>query len=127
MAKGAIQRIARRRVGRGRGLVVVRQMARLTGWVGQRIVVVDVARGAGDAHVRPRQGEPSGSVIENGAGPTRRIVASLASGGESGRSVWRSGRPVVVCLVAAITIGRGIGEIPVQVAGGTWHCQMKAR
>lgn len=107
--------------------VVIGRVTSLTSRVGQRIVVVDVACGAGDGHVRTRQRESRSRVIENDTSPTRGAVAGCASGGEPGRRVrWRI-RSVVVWLVAPVTIRWRRRETPVQVARRAWHGQMKTR
>ena len=86
-----------------RGAGVILLMARVTQGAVQRIVVVDVAIGAGAGRygVRAGQLEAGGCVIESGVGPENRVVARFTSGREGCRNVvHRSCRVVVVGLVA---------------------------
>jgi hypothetical protein len=96
------------------GRVVVVQVTRDAGRVGEVVIVVDVALAALGRGVRAGQREAGGGVIELTIGPQHRVMAILAGRGEAQLDVvnGRSGR-VVVVLVTRYA-GR-IGEVVVVV------------
>jgi len=82
---------------------VVLLVARVTKCAIQRIVVVDMAIGAGTGRdcVRVGQRETCRRVVKLAIGPLDGVVTGITSGREPGRRVgYRCGRVVVVGLVA---------------------------
>jgi len=75
--------------------------------------------------VRSGQWESGGCVIEYHARPAGCGMASLAGSCEACCCVRWSIGAVVVRFVAPVTIGRGIGEIPVQMTGSTGNGHVK--
>ena len=65
-------------------------------------------------------------MIESRSCPTGRVVARLASGGETRGRVRGCGRRVVVRLVAAIAVSWRRRVITVQMAGRASHSHMSA-
>ena len=93
-----------RLVARVRGVVVIGLMAADTrDWQG-RVVAVHVAvRALARWHcVRTRQWECRVGMVEGGVGPDRRVMAQLARGRESRRSMGGIGRPRIILLMTRV-------------------------
>jgi len=97
---------AYRRVGRTVGLVEIGLVASdaVSGQSG--VVIVDVALGAGDLGVGAGKWELSLAVVEGSAGPSRRVVALRAGGGEADGRVRRTVGFIKVGLVAPVAVSR---------------------
>ena len=83
MTQSAIRGEARSYVIRIRRPREVGLVAAIAGGRQSRVVVVDMALRARHAHVRSRQRERSGVVIERGLGPGSRVMARFAGRGET--------------------------------------------
>jgi len=114
-----------RRIG---GATVILLVARIAERAVQRIVVVDVAVGAGARRhgVLSGQLESGAGVVEGAVRPLHGVVAGFARRGESGRDmVHRRQGVVVVRLVTRDAGGAGQVVVVVDVAIGAlarWHC-----
>jgi len=97
--------------------LVIRQVARYAGRVGQVVVVLLVAVGAlARGHgVHSRQGEAGGAVIELGIHPSRCVMTLFASGRETGVR-HGTGRTVEILLVARNASSVGDVVVVVDVA-----------
>lgn len=97
MAGLACRRKTRRGViGIGR-VVVVRLVAAYTSRVGDAVVAVDVALGAGDGcRVEACQRPPRGRVIEPSVDPQNRVMAGLTCGRETRRNMIHGRLGIVV-------------------------------
>src|ERR1019366_2535988 len=106
-------------VRRIRGAVVILQVTGDARRAVQGVVVVDVAVGAlaRRNRVRSRKSKPGGGVVEHSVDPLHGVVAGFAGGGEA-RVRHRSGRVVVVFLVARYAGGAGQVVVVVHVAVG---------
>jgi len=93
-----------RLVARVRGVVVIRLMAADTRDRQSRVVAVHVTVSAlARRHcVRTRQRECRVGVVEGGVGPDCSVVAQLARGRESRRSMGGIGRARVILLMAGV-------------------------
>ena len=93
-----------RLVARVRRVVVIRLMAADTRDRQSRVVPVYVAvRALARRHcMRTRQRECRVRVVEGGVGPDRRVVAQLAGGRESRRSMGGIGRPRIILLMTRV-------------------------
>jgi len=116
---GAVARFTGRRessgrVRRGVGVVVIDLVAPNAIGRQRRVVVVDMASGAGHGDVRPGQRKLGCVVIEGRAGPVRSAVAGLTCGCEADRRMRRRVGVVEIGLMAAYA---GCGERPVVSAG----------
>jgi len=140
VASGAVRRRERRpcrRVYRIVGLLPRRQMAAGISAIDrrnrQRIIIVDVARGAGDVGVTVGQWKPGRVVVKRRRQPARRGVAGRAVGqgerGSSGRvngvGGLLPGRQVASGVTAIGGRDRQI-VVVIDVAGGARHAGMAA-
>jgi len=93
-----------RLVARVRGVVVIRLVAADTRDRQSRVVAVHVTVSAlARRHcVRTRQRECRIGMVEGGVGPDRRVVAQLARGRESRRSMGGIGRPRIILLMTRV-------------------------
>jgi hypothetical protein len=91
--------------------------------------VVDVARRARNAYVRPGQREPRLVVVELGAVPRRCGVTGGAGRGEVRRNVVRIAGTREVRLVAAVAIGgqRWVVIVDVTLSAGDRHVRARQR
>jgi hypothetical protein len=116
VAQSAIGGESRGHVSGIRGSGKVRLVAAVTGRRQRGVVVVYMARCAGNGGVGAGQRERRCVVIEGGAGPIRSAVASGARGGEPYCGVRRIRGPVPIRRVTGIAIGRQCGVVVVYVA-----------
>src|ERR1035441_2849477 len=118
-------------VHRRRGVVVVVLVAAHARSIGEVVVAIDVAVGAGARWhgVRTREGPAGGGVIERGIHPVGGVMAGGAGGGEMGPSVvHRRLRFVVVGLVTrnAGRVGDGVIVVDVAVGAGARRHRVRA-
>jgi len=101
---GGREELGLRLVARVRGVVVIRLMAANTRDRQSRVVAVHVTVSAlARRHgMRTRQRECRVGVVEGGIGPDRRVVAQLAGGRESRRSMGGIGRPRIILLMTRV-------------------------
>src|ERR1035438_3838987 len=126
VAPGAVLRESGGQVRRAEGAFIVGLVAVPAGRAGQAVVVADVARGALRGGVDTYQGEPGGRVIEGGAIPIGRGVASGAILREIGCFVRRGAGSVVVVLVAVPAGPAGQTVVVVHVALGALQAGVRA-
>ena len=112
-----------------RGAVVIRCVAAVAVGGKSGVVVVHVAAGAGDLDVETRQRKRGRVVVKRPLGPESRIVAKLASRGESHLDVInRGGRGVVILEVARDAGGVGARQtvivVDMAVRAHAWRDQM---
>ena len=88
---------------------------------------VDVAGGAGDAHMGAGQRERGSAVVKAGTQPSRRGVARRTVGREAGLEMVRIGRAVVVLRVASEAVLRRSRELAVDVAGAAGDAHVRTR
>ena len=99
-----------------RGAVVIRCMAAVAVGGKSGVVVVHVAAGAGDLDVETRQRKRGRVVVKRPVGPESRIVAKLASRGESHLDVInRRGRGVVILEMTRDACGVGARQTVIVV------------
>jgi len=101
---GRREELGLRLVARVRRVVVIRLMAADTRDRQSRVVPVHVTvRALARRHcMRTRQRECRVGVVEGGVGPDRRVVAQLAGGRESRRSMGGIGRPRIILLMTRV-------------------------
>ena len=109
-----------------RGAGEIRLMAAVAGRGQRCVVVVGVALRASHRGVGARQREGRGVVIEGGARPIRCGMACGARGGEAHRDVIGVRGPVVIGLVAGITIRRHCCVVVVRMATCARHSSVEA-
>ena len=118
-------------VDRRLGVVVIGLVAADARSIGEVVVAIDVAVGAGARWhgVRTREGPAGGGVIERGIHPVGGVMAGGAGGGEMGPSVvHRRLRFVVVGLVTrnAGRVGDGVIVVDVAVGAGARRHRVRA-
>ena len=111
-------------------------------WIGGRVVLVDMTRGArgrrtrklsvhvtlraGNCFVSSSQRECGLRVVKAGGQPSSRGMAGIARGGEAaGLMVW-IGRPVVIGHVAGSAIHWRVHELAADVTLGAGHVDVQA-
>jgi hypothetical protein len=111
----------------GRALEIL-QVATDAGGVrsGEVVVPVDVALRALDRGVGSRQREASTAVIKSRVVPGTRVVTLLTARRKAGLYVVRIGRAVEVLDVAGRAIGRGSHKLPVDMALGAGHADVRS-
>ena len=126
VAKRAVLREAGGFVRRVVGPVEVGLVAAPAGRAIQRVVIIDVARGALLGGVESRQREAGGGVVETGAGPIDHGVAAGTILRKARLFVRRIIGVVVIGLVTAPAGRAGQVEVVVRVALGALHVAMRA-
>lgn len=127
MASRAGRRESRRRVVRVGGACVISLVARIAGRRQGGVVVIDVATGTGNGHVRTRQRECRVVVIEAGRNPRRRVMAHIALLRESNRHVIRIRGALEILQVTAHACSAGEVIVVVNVARGARSRRMRSR
>lgn len=127
MASGAGSRKSCRRVVGISRASVIGLVARVAVRRQGRVVVVDVATGAGNGHVRSRQRERRVVVIEAGRYPCRRVVTHVALLRKSHRGVIGIGCALKILQVTANTSRAGQVIVVVDVARSARSSRMRSR
>ena len=126
MAKRTVLREAGGLVRRIVGTVEVGLVAAPAGRAVQRVVIIDVARGALLGGMESHQREAGDGVAETGAGPIDHGVAHGTILRKAGLFVRRVVGVVVIGLVTAPARRAGQTEIVIRVALGALHAGMRA-
>jgi len=131
VARLAGRRVFGSRMRRIGGFLVIRVVAVVAARIrrAEIVVVVGMALGAGDGLVRAGQREAGGAVVEGGCCPAGRVMARLAGRRVFRSRVRRTGRFLVVRVVAVVAsrIRRSEIEVVVDVALDARNRGMRAR